>query len=124
MAVFYFMNNNFEKISELLLEEISKRFDKEPIDIEGLEFSENFAEMLDRFVVLHIRMWKLEDAIANAKNDTEVAELKKKIDFCFKDKRPKLTKAMNFFLDSYVDKNHPTKKFSEENIKMYSGYKN
>lgn len=124
MAVFYFMNNNFEKISELLLEEISNRFDKESIDVDGLEFSENFAEMLDRFVVLHIRMWKLEDAIANAKNDTEVAELKKKIDFCFKDKRPKLTKAINFFLDSYVDKNHPKKKFSEENIKMYSGYKN
>lgn len=118
------MNNNFEKISELLLEEISKRFDNEPIDIDGLEFSENFAEMLDRFVVLHIRMWKLEDAVANAKNDTEVAELKKKIDFCFKDKRPKLTKAINFFLDSYVDKNHPKKKFSEENIKMYNGYKN
>lgn len=124
MAVFYFMNNNFEKISELLLEEISKRFDNEPIDIDGLEFSENFAEMLDRFVVLHIRMWKLEDAVVNAKNDTEVAELKKKIDFCFKDKRPKLTKAINFFLDSYVDKNHPKKKFSEENIKMYNGYKN
>lgn len=118
------MNNNFEKISELLLEEISKRFDNEPIDIDGLEFSENFAEMLDRFVVLHIRMWKLEDAVVNAKNDTEVAELKKKIDFCFKDKRPKLTKAINFFLDSYVDKNHPKKKFSEENIKMYNGYKN
>lgn len=124
MAVFIFMNTNFDKISELLLAEISKRFDKEPVDIEGLEFSENFAEMLDRFVVLHIRMWKLEDAIANAKSDTEIAELKKKIDFCFKEKRPKLTKAINFFLDSHIDKNHPTKKFSEENIKLYNGYKN
>lgn len=117
-------NNNFEKISELLLDEISKRFDNEPINIDGLEFSENFAEMLDRFVVLHIRMWKLEDAISSAKNDGEIADLKKKIDFCFKEKRPKLTKAINFFLDSYVDKNHPNKKFSEENIKLYSGFKN
>lgn len=117
------MNTNFDKISELLLEEISKRFNNEPINIEGLEFSESFAEMLDRFVVLHIRMWKLEDAIVNAKNDQEIADLKKKIDFCFKEKRPKLTKAINFFLDCYVDKTR-TKKFSEENIKFYNGYKN
>lgn len=118
------MNNNFEKISELLLEEISRRFNNEPINIDGLEFSENFAEMLDRFVVLHIRMWKLEDAISSAKSDSEVADLKRKIDFCFKEKRPKLTKAINFFLDSYVDKNHPKKKFNEENVKLYNGYKN
>ena len=123
MTVFYFYMNNFDKISELLLDEISKRFNNEPLNIEGLEFSENFAEILDRFVVLHIRMWKLEDAIANATTDKEVTDLKKKIDFCFKEKRPKLTKAINFFLDNYIDKNQ-TKKFSEENIKLYNGFKN
>jgi hypothetical protein len=69
-------------------------------------------------------MWKLEDAISSAKSDSEIADLKKKIDFCFKEKRPKLTKSINFYLDSYVDKNHPAKKFSEENVKLYDGYKN
>ena len=111
------------KISELLLEEIAERFDKEPIHNTDIEFSESFAEIMDRFVVLHIRMWKLEDAIAEAKSDSEVADLKRKIDYCFKDRRPKLTKAINSYLDIYVNKNH-VKKFSEENIKIYKGFKN
>ena len=111
------------KISELLLEEIAERFDKEPLSIEGFEFSESFAEIVDRFIVLHIRMWKLEDAIAEAKTDSEVADLKRKVDYCFKDRRPKLTKAINSYLDVYVSKNH-AKKFSEENVKLYKGFKN
>lgn len=111
------------KISELLLEEISERFDKEPINANDIEFSESFAEILDRFIVLHIRMWKLEDAIAEASSNDEVADLKRKVDYCFKDRRPKLTKAINSFLDVYIDKNH-TKKFSEENVKLYKGFKN
>jgi len=115
--------NNFEKISELLLEEVSNRFDNEPLIIDDIEFSENFAEILDRFFVLHIRMWKLEDTIAQSNDPVERSILKKKIDFCFKEKRPKLTKAINFFLDSYIDKTK-TKKFSEENIKLYKEFVN
>ena len=111
------------KISELLLEEIAERFNKEPIHNVDIEFSESFAEIMDRFIVLHIRMWKLEDAIAEAKSDSEVADLKRKIDYCFKDRRPKLTKAINSYLDVYVNKNQ-VKKFSEENIKLYKGFKN
>jgi hypothetical protein len=111
------------KISELLLEEIAERFDNEPINANDIEFSESFAEILDRFIVLHIRMWKLEDAIAEATSNDEVADLKRKVDYCFKDRRPKLTKAINSFLDVYVNKNH-VKKFSEENVKLYKGFKN
>jgi len=110
-----------DKISSLLLEEIADRFDKEPLSIEGLEFSESFAEILDRFIVLHIRMWKLEDAVGEAETDAEVASLKRKVDYCFKDRRPKLIKAINSFLDVYIDKNH-ARKFSEENIKHYKGF--
>jgi hypothetical protein len=111
------------KISELLLEEICERFDKEPIHNVDIEFSESFAEIMDRFIVLHIRMWKLEDAIADAKTDTEVADLKRKVDYCFKDRRPKLTKAINSYLDVYVSKNN-IRKFSEENVKLYKGFTN
>jgi hypothetical protein len=110
-------------ISELLLSEIADRFDKEPLNVNDIEFSESFAEILDRFIVLHIRMWKLEDAIAEAKSNDEIADLKRKVDYCFKDRRPKLVKAINSFLDVYVDKNH-AKKFSEENVKLYKGFKN
>lgn len=116
-------SERINKISELLLEEIAERFDKEPIHNQDIEFSESFAEIMDRFIVLHIRMWKLEDAIAEAQSDSEVADLKRKVDYCFKDRRPKLTKAINSYLDVYVNKNH-VRKFSEENIKLYKGFKN
>lgn len=115
--------NRIEKISELLLEEIADRFDKEPLNIENLEFSETFAEILDRFIVLHIRMWKLEDAAGSVKTDQELADIKRKVDYCFKDRRPKLIKAINSFLDIYINKNY-AKKFSEENVKLYTGFKN
>jgi len=118
------MSDRLNKISELLLEEIAERFNKEPLNIEGIEFSESFAEVLDRFIVLHIRMWKLEDAVGEAGDDAQtVMELKRKIDYCFKDRRPKLIKAINSFLDIYIDKNH-AHKFSEENVKLYKGFEN
>lgn len=112
-----------ETISKLLLEEISERFEKEPINIQDLEFSESFAEILDRFLVMHIRMWKIEDKIGLSSDNNEIAELKRKVDFLFKDRRPKLIKAINSFLDLYIDKNHH-RKFTEENVKLYNGYKN
>jgi len=116
------MSTRLEQISSLLLDEISDRFEKEPLGVEGLEFSESFAEILDRFIVLHIRMWKLEDAIGLA-DDSEIAPLKRKIDYCFKDRRPKLIKAINSFLDVYINRTH-VRKFSEENIKLYKGFDN
>ena len=115
--------NRIEKISKLLLEEIQDRFKKEPLNIENLEFSETFSEILDRFIVLHIRMWKLEDAAGEAKSDKELADIKRKVDYCFKDRRPKLIKAINSYLDVYISKKQ-IRKFSEENVKLYKGFKN
>ncbi len=116
-------SDRLNKISELLLEEIAERFNKEPLDIQGLEFSESFPEMLDKFVVQHIRMWKIEDAIGESKDNNEIAELKKKVDYLFKDRRPKLWKAIGLFLDAHISKTH-TIPMVQENVKMYKGYKN
>lgn len=111
-----------DQISGLLLEMVAERFDKEPTDsLDCIEFGDSFAELLDRFIVLHIRMWKLEDAAGEARSSEELAGIKKKVDYCFKWMRPKLTKAINAFLDVYISKNH-TRKFSEENVKLYKGY--
>jgi len=114
--------NRINQISELLLQEIAERFNKEPLDVKDLEFSETFAEILDRFIVLHIRMWKLEDAAGQTTTDSELADIKRKVDYCFKDRRPKLIKAINSFLDVYINRNY-AKKFSEENVKIYKGFK-
>ena len=63
----------------------------------------------------------MEDAIGMAKSDKRIAALKKKSDDCFKVKRPKLTQAINSFLDTYISKNH-VRKFSENEVKIYKGY--
>jgi len=115
------MSKRLEQISSLLLEEIAERFDKEPLEIDNLEFSESFAEILDRFVVLHIRTWKLEDEAGITEDDAKLGALKRKIDYCFKVRRPQLIKAINCYLDAYIDKNK-AKKFSEENVKLYKGF--
>jgi hypothetical protein len=68
-------------------------------------------------------MWKIEDACAESNNTEEVFDLKRKLDFCFKDRRPKLTKAINTYLDAYIDKNH-VRKFDDGNVKQYKGFQN
>jgi hypothetical protein len=115
--------NRLEQISNLLLEEISTRFNQEPLDASDVEWSDNFAEMLEKYLILHIRMWKIEDACAESNDPQEVYDLKRKLDFCFKDRRPKLTKAINCYLDTYVSKNS-TRTFDDGNVKQYKGFNN
>lgn len=114
--------NNFDTISELLFEELENRFHQEnEIPNRDIEFSDNFAEVLEKLFILHIRMWKLEDAIAQATTDEELAALKRKSDDCFKNKRPKLIRVINLMLDDYIKKK---KQFTEENPKLYKGFNN
>ena len=115
--------NRLEQISTLLLEEVASRFNSEPVHFEGVEWSDNFAEMLEKYIILHIRMWKIEDACAESTNPQEVFDLKRKLDFCFKDRRPKLTKAINSYLDAYINKNY-ARKFDDGNVKQYKGFDN
>ncbi len=98
--------DKIEQIGNLILDIVSDRFDKEPLACEGLEFGDSFAELIEKFIILHIRTWKLEDAVAEARSDFKIGELKRKLDYCFKVKRPKLIKAINSFLDVYISKNH------------------
>ncbi len=113
--------NKVDQISDLLLELIAERFEKETLEFPGIEFGDTFAELLDRFIVLHIRTWKLEDMIGDTEHVADIGILKKKLDHCFKVIRPKLTRAINCFIDAYVSKNH-TRRFSEDNVKLYKGF--
>ena len=63
-------------------------------------------------------MWYLEDAISDAKNNDEIAELKKKIDICFKIKRPKYVEAINRMVEISIIKN---KSLIEDSVKLYKG---
>lgn len=85
---------------------------------ENFVATDNLGEVLEKLVILHIRTWMLEDAVQTAKTDEELAELKRKIDYCFKIKRPKLIEAINLLMQDAITKN---KSLAEGSLKHYKG---
>lgn len=82
--------------------------------------SDSIGEVLEKLAILHIRTWHLEDAMQDAKSDEELADLKRKVDVCFKVKRPKLVAALNAMIDDAIVRN---KTLREESVKLYKGVK-
>lgn len=81
--------------------------------------TDNLAEVIEKLAILHCRMWYLEDAIADAKTDKEIADIKRKIDICFKIKRPKYVEAINRMVDNSIRHN---KSLIEDSVKLYNGF--
>ena len=90
------------------------------IDPQEYAASDNIGEVLEKLAILHIRTWHLEDAIQSAKTDEEVADLKRKVDICFKVKRPKLVAALNAIIDDAIIRG---KSLREDSVKLYRGVK-
>lgn len=88
---------------------------KEVPDIEYVE-TDNLGEVVEKLAILHIRMWMLEDLINASTTDEELADLKRKIDICFKIKRPRLVQAINLLVDNSIAKN---KSLREDSVKVY-----
>lgn len=81
--------------------------------------TDNIGEVIEKLSILHCRMWYLEDAVGVATSDEEIAILKKKIDICFKQKRPKYVEAINRMIEkSIVD----GKSLIEDSVKFYKGH--
>jgi hypothetical protein len=80
--------------------------------------TDNLGEIVEKLSILHIRTWMLEDAIQAATSDEEIAELKRKIDICFKVKRPKLVQAINILVDDAIAHE---KSLREDSVKLYKG---
>jgi hypothetical protein len=99
-----------ETVNEVLLQ-------RELPDVEYIE-TDNLGEVVEKLSILHTRMWMLEDAIQEATTDSEIAELKKKIDICFKVKRPRLVQAVNLLVDNAIAQN---KSLREDSVKFYKG---
>lgn len=78
--------------------------------------TDNIGEILEKLCILHIRMWFLEDRIAAATTDQEVADLKRKIDICFKQKRPQYIQAINRMIDSAISNE---RSLVEDSVKIY-----
>jgi hypothetical protein len=83
--------------------------------------TDNIGEVIEKLSILHCRMWYLEDAIGMSHNDNEIAELKRKIDICFKVKRPKYVEALNRMLNNSI---LTGKSLVEDSVKHYKGFEN
>ena len=110
-----------EKIEEVIKKEVVRILDQDikvemPDDI--IE-TDNLGEVIEKLSILHCRMWYLEDAISSAKSNDKIAELKKKIDICFKVKRPKYVQAINRMVEKSIK---TEKSLVEDSVKLYKGY--
>lgn len=111
------MENKFGEVIETCIKEtvnevLSRR---ELPDIEYIE-TDNLGEVVEKLAILHVRMWMLEDMINASTTDEELADLKRKIDICFKIKRPRLVQALNLLVDNSIAKN---KSLREDSVKVY-----
>lgn len=112
-----------EMLDAIIREHVKEVFDRrnafgiEPPDYAA---SDNIGEILEKLAILHIRTWHLEDAMQAAKSDEELAELKRKVDICFKVKRPKLVAALNAIIDDAIIN---AKSLREDSVKLYKGIK-
>lgn len=81
--------------------------------------TDNIGEVIEKLSILHCRMWYLEDSISDAKTDSEIADIKRKIDICFKQKRPKYVEAINRMIENSILSG---KTLIEDSVKKYKGY--
>ena len=113
------MITTFGTLLEACLQETIKTFlsKREIPDVEYIA-TDNLGEVVEKLAILHIRTWMLEDAIQEATTDEEIAQLKKKIDICFKVKRPKLVQAINLLVEDSIVNGTPIR---EDSVKLYKG---
>ena len=112
------MNKFGNLIDECIKETVEEVLSRKEIpDIQYVE-TDNLGEVIEKLSILHTRMWMLEDAIQAANTNDEISELKKKIDICFKVKRPRLVQAVNLLVDNAIAQN---KSLREDSVKMYKG---
>jgi hypothetical protein len=106
---------NIEKIIKETTKKILSR-DKSVELPNNLIETDNIGEVIEKLCILHCRMWYLEDAISTSNSDSEVAALKRKIDICFKQKRPKYIEAINKMLEAAIISG---KSLIEDSVKLY-----
>lgn len=108
---------NVEKVIESHVGELLSRRAMPEIP-DNLVATDNIGEVIEKLCILHIRTWFLEDMVGVAKTDEEVASLKRKIDICFKQKRPQYIQAINRMIDHSIVS---SKSLVEDSVKIYKG---
>lgn len=85
-------------------------------------FTDNFGEVLERLIILSIRVWFFENDMGEAHvrgDDAKIAEIKKKMDILWKRKRPSLVAAINRLVDDALVHG---KSLREDSLKIYKGF--
>jgi hypothetical protein len=90
-----------------------RRLPASPIDLIA---TDNLAEVIEKLVILHIRTWMLEDLAGECDDDAKLGEIKRKIDVCFKKKRPAFIAAINQMVDDAIVSNRSLR---EDSLKEY-----
>jgi len=115
-----------EKIEEIIENFVKDTLNKskETYMPEDLVFTDNFGEILEKLIILTTRVWYLEDRIGelislnDQKYNQEIVDLKKKIDICFKQKRPNYIQSLNRIVEAAILNG---KKIQEDSVKLYKG---
>lgn len=85
-------------------------------------FTDNFGEVVEKLMVLHVRVWFCENDMGEAHicgDDAKIAEIKKKMDVLWKRKRPALVACLNRMVDDAIVHG---KSVREESLKIYKGF--
>jgi hypothetical protein len=115
------MNRLGELIEQVIQDTVNRVLGEIKIPDTSYVATDNLGEIIEKLAIIHIRMWMLEDACQAAKTDEELADLKRKVDICFKVKRPKLVQAINILVDDSIRTN---KALREDSVKLYKGVEN
>ena len=105
-----------ENIEKIIVESTHEILQTKKIPDTVYLATDNLGEIIEKLVILHIRTWMLEDLIQSATSSEEIADLKKKIDICFKIKRPKFVQAINTLIEQAVITGTS---LQEDSVKLY-----
>ena len=108
-----------QELDKFILETVDKILSQSVLPDTEYIYTDNFGEIVEKLIIIHIRTWMLEDMISEAKTDSELADIKRKIDICFKQKRPKFVEAINLIIDDAIVH---AKSIREDSVKIYKGF--
>lgn len=112
--------NYAESIDELFEQIVSDHAAAPEQDVPDHSSPVTLGEALEMLAILHIRNWNLEDQAGEAQTDEEWAGIKRKLEFIFKIKRPRLLAAINMMLGQVLTGN--TAAVDDMNVKRYRGF--
>jgi hypothetical protein len=112
------IGESIEKLIQKKVDDILK--ERQIPELKELIQTDSISEVVEKLVILHIRMWMLEDKADVTVEPEELLSIEKKIDICFKQKRPRLVEALNLMFDNSIREG---KTLIENSVKLYEGYK-